>query len=199
MQLLFADQLGQHFDLGGEILLPEVLSQFRKRRYHRQKAHLTLYAIRARARDERVNLIQLDNYRDLAERTDLEVAVSPTSRPMLAMAESLNIEIKAARGFCSSKSQFQDFAGDKKRLRLEDFYRQQRSRLGVLMEGSDPIGGQWNFDESNRLPPPKSGLGLTDPWAPLEDELDAEVRSTLDELEASGVEFTGSDGYPLPL
>ena len=51
MQLLFADQLGQHFDLGGEILLPEVRSQFRKRRYHRQKAHLILYAIRARARD----------------------------------------------------------------------------------------------------------------------------------------------------
>ncbi|MDP4755955.1 MAG: cryptochrome/photolyase family protein, partial [Aquiluna sp.] len=121
MQLLFADQLGQHFDLGGEILLPEVLSQFRKRRYHRQKAHLILYAIRARARDERVNLIQLDNYRDLAERTDLEVVVSPTSRPMLALAESLNIEIKAARGFCSSKSQFEAFAGDKKRLRLEDF------------------------------------------------------------------------------
>ena len=194
MQLLFADQLGQHFDLGGDILLPEVLSQFRKRRYHRQKAHLILYAIRARARDERVNLIQLDNYRDLAERTDLEVVVSPTSRPMLALAESLNIEIKAARGFCSSKSQFEAFAGDKKRLRLEDFYRQQRSRLGVLMEGSEPIGGQWNFDESNRLPPPKSGLGLTDPWVPVEDELDAEVRRTLDELEASGVEFTGSDG-----
>ncbi|MFM2019474.1 MAG: hypothetical protein RL718_55, partial [Actinomycetota bacterium] len=46
MQLLFADQLGPHFDLGGEILLPEVLSQFSKRNYHRQKAHLILYAIR---------------------------------------------------------------------------------------------------------------------------------------------------------
>ena len=194
MQLLFADQLGDHFDLGGEILLPEVTSQFRKRRYHRQKAHLILYAIRARARAERVNLVRLDSYRELLGRNDLTVAISPSSRPMLALAKSLGIDLNDSRGFCSSEAEFKAFAGDKKRLKLEDFYRQQRVRLNLLMDGVKPAGGQWNFDEANRLPPPKSGLGLTEPWAPVEDELDEEVRRDLDTLEAEGVEFVGSDG-----
>jgi deoxyribodipyrimidine photolyase-related protein len=194
MQLLFADQLGKHFDLGGEILLPEVTSQFRKRRYHRQKAHLILYAIRSRARDQRVTLVELGNYRELSERVDLEVAITPTSRPMLELARALNLQLLAPRGFCSDFAEFQAFAGERKRLKLEDFYRQQRQRLNLLMDGAQPAGGQWNFDEANRLTPPKSGLGLGAPWAPIEDDLDREVREDLNELERQGVVFTGSDG-----
>ena len=65
MQLLFADQLGPHFELGGEVLLPVVKSQFLKRRYHRQKAHLILYALRSRALDPGVNVVELKSYREL--------------------------------------------------------------------------------------------------------------------------------------
>ncbi|MEK9577791.1 MAG: cryptochrome/photolyase family protein, partial [Aquiluna sp.] len=90
MQLLFADQLGPHFAIEDEILLPEVVGQFRKRSYHRQKAHLILYAIRARAREAGVRLVQLDSYRDIA---DLNLggltAVHPSSREMLALTDSL--------------------------------------------------------------------------------------------------------------
>ena len=194
MQLLFADQLGKHFDLGGEILLPEVTSQFRKRRYHRQKAHLILYSIRARAKDARVQLVSLESYRDLNGRSDLSIAVSPTSRPMLALAESLSLELVEPRGFCSDRTDFQEFAADKKRLKLEDFYRRQRVRLNLLMDGAVPVGDKWNFDEANRLPPPKGGLGLHEPWLPIENELDQEIRAALDELQSQGVEFVGVDG-----
>lgn len=194
MQLLFADQLGSHFDLGGEILLPVVTSQFAKRNYHRQKAHLILYSLLARGRDARVKLVELENYRDLKKIAGLSKAVKPSSRPMLAMADSLGIELVDHRGFCSSRSEFAEFAGDKSKLKLEDFYRIQRRRLDLLMEGSDPEAGKWNFDEENRLPPPKQGLGLPHPWQPTEDDLDAEVRSRLDDLAAGGVKFLGSDG-----
>ena len=193
MQLLFADQLGPHFDLGGEILLPEVTSQFSKRRYHRQKAHLILYAIRARSMDERVSSVSLQSYRDLSQNSDLRVTVAPSSRPMLALAKSLGVEILDHRGFCSTKDDFESFATGRKRLKLEDFYRQQRQRLGLLMDGANPLGDKWNFDEANRLPAPKAGLGLPHPWQPVEDELDAEVRKELDQLEAKGVQFVGED------
>ena len=194
MQLLFADQLGSHFDLGGEILLPVVTSQFSKRSYHRQKAHLILYSLLARGRHERVKLVELENYRDLKDFSGISVTVRPSSRPMLALAQSLNIELLDHRGFCSSLEEFALFAGDKSKLKLEDFYRIQRRRLEVLMDGPDPVGGKWNFDEENRLPPPKQGLGLPHPWEPKEDELDQEVRSRLDALAANGVKFLGSDG-----
>lgn len=62
------------------------------------------------------------------------------------------------------------------------------------MEGQNPVGGEWNFDHENRKPPPKSGLGLRH-FEVFEDEIDAGVRETLDELEASGkAKFIGQDG-----
>jgi deoxyribodipyrimidine photolyase-related protein len=39
---------------------------------------------------------------------------------------------------------------------MENFYRLQRTRLNVLMEKGKPVGGAWNFDKENRLPPPKN-------------------------------------------
>lgn len=195
MQLLFADQLGPHFDLGGEKLLPIVKSQFKKRRYHRQKAHLILYALRARAKDSGVQAIELDSYRDLASLDSrVSKAVNPTSYPMRKLVDSLGIEVLPSRGFCSSDADWLEYSGSAKRLRLEDFYRKQRQRLNLLMDGGEPAGGRWNFDEENRLPPPKQGLAVAGPWEPREDELDLAVRAELDELEKSGIKFIGRDG-----
>ena len=194
MQLLFADQLGPHFDLGGEILLPEVLSQFKKRSYHRQKAHLILYAIRSRAQDPRVRLVSLESYRDLMANNGVSLVINPTSYPMRRLVSHLDAEVLPSRGFCSTEAEFAQFASGGKQLKLENFYRQQRLRLGLLMEGDSPVGGKWNFDADNRLPPPKEGLGLPEPLWPKEDDLDLEVRETLDKLESSGVRFIGSDG-----
>ena len=196
MQLLLADQLGPHFELEEQLLLPIVDSQFSKRNYHRQKAHLIRYAQYARARAANVNLLRLDSYRDLPETADLTSMVSGSSRSFDALADSLGITKLENPGFCSTKADWQDYlAVAGKRLRLEDFYRLQRRRLGLLMEAGEPVGGRWNFDEENRLPPPKPGLGLPHPYRPIEDELDAQVRQELDELERKGkARFIGQDG-----
>ena len=36
---------------------------------------------------------------------------------------------------------------------MENFYRQMRRDLNILMEGDFPIGGRWNYDLENRVPP----------------------------------------------
>jgi deoxyribodipyrimidine photolyase-related protein len=46
--------------------------------------------------------------------------------------------------------------GARKTVKMEDFYRWQRKRLSVLMDGDAPVTGRWNFDEDNRQPPPKT-------------------------------------------
>lgn len=194
MQLLFADQLGPHFVVDQKVVLPEVLSQFRKRSYHRQKAHLILYALRSRAKDAGVELMTIDSYSSLRERSDLTVAVNPTSYALRRLVTSLGLEVVESRGFCSTEQQFAEFAGAGKQLRLENFYRQQRKRLELLMDGDEPLGGRWNFDSENRLAPPKQGLGLPEPYWPEQDALDEEVRVTLDDLESQGVSFRGEDG-----
>ncbi len=40
----------------------------------------------------------------------------------------------------------------RKQWRMENFYRHIRQTTGVLMDGKDPVGGQWNFDAENRKP-----------------------------------------------
>ncbi|MDZ4393359.1 cryptochrome/photolyase family protein [Cypionkella sp.] len=45
---------------------------------------------------------------------------------------------------------FTAWVSERKQLRMEWFYRDMRRRTGLLMDGDQPIGGQWNFDPENR-------------------------------------------------
>ncbi|WP_434986287.1 cryptochrome/photolyase family protein [Vreelandella zhaodongensis] len=54
--------------------------------------------------------------------------------------------------FFTSPDDFANWAKGRKQLRLEYFYREQRKRTGLLMEGDTPAGGKWNFDHDNREP-----------------------------------------------
>jgi deoxyribodipyrimidine photolyase-related protein len=54
--------------------------------------------------------------------------------------------------FLCSEAEFAAWAGGRKQLRMEWFYRDMRRKTGLLMEGDQPAGGQWNFDHDNRKP-----------------------------------------------
>ena len=58
--------------------------------------------------------------------------------------------------FLTSRRHFAMWAEAQKSFVMENFYRAQRVRLNILMDGKHPVGGQWNFDADNRLPPPKN-------------------------------------------
>ena len=62
--------------------------------------------------------------------------------------------------YCSHR-EFREWAANKKELRLEFFYRLMRKTHDILLDkDGNPEGGQWNFDQDNRKPYPKSGLIL---------------------------------------
>jgi deoxyribodipyrimidine photolyase-related protein len=50
---------------------------------------------------------------------------------------------------------FAAWASPRKRLIMEDFYRLMRRQTGLLMDGDQPLGGQWNYDADNRKSVPK--------------------------------------------
>jgi deoxyribodipyrimidine photolyase-related protein len=52
--------------------------------------------------------------------------------------------------FLATHAEFADWAEGRKALRMEYFYRDMRRKTGLLMNGSQPEGGQWNFDHDNR-------------------------------------------------
>ena len=60
------------------------------------------------------------------------------------------LEIRDDNHFLLSPEGFSEFAREKKSLLLEHFYRHMRRRYGILMDGRQPVGGKWNFDQENR-------------------------------------------------
>ena len=70
---------------------------------------------------------------------------------------SIPLEIREDRHFLCTPEMFADHASHRKQLRLEYFYRDLRRQTGILMDGADPAGGQWNYDAANRRALPKSG------------------------------------------
>jgi len=206
-RLLLADQLGPHFlPAADEAQMPEVLlvesrAAFSRRRVHRAKAHVLLSALRHRARESpgRVTLIEAPSLRSvLREWRGPLIASAPTSRSTRALLSEYDVTMEPARGFVTTQAEFAEWAQGRGRRRLvmEDFYRDVRRRTGILMEGDEPIGGRWNFDADNRCPPPRgqSTLGLPEPWWPVEDDIDEQVRADLDQWSRDGIHLVGSDG-----
>ncbi len=72
----------------------------------------------------------------------------------------LELEIRTDRHFFSTKEDFAEHCKGRKVLRMEFFYRQLRRTTGVLMDGEEPAGGQWNYDTDNRESFPADGPGL---------------------------------------
>jgi deoxyribodipyrimidine photolyase-related protein len=204
MRWLFGDQLGPHFcddalAAGQRVLLIESKAVFARRRFHRQKAHLVLSAMRHRARElgDRCRYVRSERYRDGLPGGPVEV-VHPTSRAALDFVRGLpGVTVLDARGFVLPQEAYGRWAAGRDGVRLEDFYREVRRHTGILMDGTEPAGGRWNLDRDNREPPPAGAarLDVPEPRWPREDDIDEEVRADLDRWERAGeASFVGRDG-----
>lgn len=66
--------------------------------------------------------------------------------------QSLDIATAAVNSehFLSSREAVADHFSGKKKFVMESFYRLMRKRFNILMEGTAPRGGRWNYDAENR-------------------------------------------------
>lgn len=60
------------------------------------------------------------------------------------------VEIRGDDRFVATRDEFAAWAKGRKTYRMEFFYREMRRKTGLLMEGDEPLDGQWNFDAANR-------------------------------------------------
>ncbi|MBB3258293.1 deoxyribodipyrimidine photolyase-related protein [Paraburkholderia bannensis] len=67
-----------------------------------------------------------------------------------AAARGLALDVREDRHFFCTVREFAAHARGRKQLRLEFFYRELRKRHAILMDGEEPCGGRWNFDDENR-------------------------------------------------
>jgi deoxyribodipyrimidine photolyase-related protein len=94
----------------------------------------------------------------------------------VAQGRGLPLDFREDRHFYGSVRDFSAHARGRNSLRIEYFYREMHKHHGVLMQGDQPEGGQWNFDEDNREAFGAAGPGPVPPRAEFEpDAITCEV------------------------
>ncbi len=148
------------------ILFVESAAKLASKRWHIQRLHLVVSAMAHFAEEIRAEGFEVD-YRRAATLADglqahrrefgpaQVVAMEPMSYDGLAMLHREGVEVVASNQFLCHYSTFARWTESRRSFKMEDFYRWQRTRLNVFMDTGLPVGGRWNFDHDNRLPPPK--------------------------------------------
>ncbi len=100
------------------------------------------------------------------------------NKRLRAAADKLGVECQflPSPGFINSPEENEEYRAGKKRWFMADFYKWQRQRLDILMDGDEPQGGRWSFDEENRKKLPKKLLSSIPPLLELKrDSFDSEA------------------------
>jgi len=158
---------------GDVVLMAEVRGECTYVRHHGQKIVMVLSAMRhfaaaLGARGVRVDYVRLDDpgnthslrgevARAVQRHGSDGVICTEAGEYRLAedmlgwnVAAGVDVEIRGDARFFCSRQDFAQWAGGKRQLRQEFFYREMRRRTGLLMQGDAPAGGAWNYDAENR-------------------------------------------------
>jgi deoxyribodipyrimidine photolyase-related protein len=198
------------------VLMMEVADETTYVRHHKQKLVYILSAMRHHAAALRkagwtVDYVRLDDpantgsftgeiARAVERHTPDRIVVTEAGEwRVQAMLDSwetlfgLPVEIRGDDRFIASHAEFDAWADDgRKALTIEFFYRDMRRKTGLLMDGSKPAGGRWNFDKENRKPA-KADLLMP---RPLSFAPDAVTEAVIDLVTARFQGTTGSlDGF----
>ncbi|NNF50673.1 MAG: cryptochrome/photolyase family protein [Woeseiaceae bacterium] len=161
------------------VFMAEDLGLCTYEKHHKQKIVLFLAAMRAYADELRgagyeVHYVTLDTadarpytakladaLQAAADRhiSHFEIEDKAMEQQIVAFAAEAGLEREeiVSPMFTCSRKDFSEFAAEKSRLLMGDFYKQQRQRLGILVDGDgQPTGGRWSFDADNRKKLPRS-------------------------------------------
>ena len=217
LRLVLGDQLSHGLaslrDLdpnADQVLMAEVAEEATYVKHHKKKIAFLFSAMRhfaaeLEARGINVRYTDIDDdsnagslegeaKRALADgRFEKIVLVEPGEHRLRAAMEGWSerlgvpVEIRRDDRFICSLERFNAWADGRKRLTMEYFYREMRRETGLLMDGDEPAGGQWNFDHDNR----KAFSGE----APVPERLrTAPDETTRNVLERVGVRFADHFG-----
>jgi deoxyribodipyrimidine photolyase-related protein len=157
-----------------EVIMIEADNIFSKRNYHKHKLIFVMSAMRNYATflksknvtlnyvdytkgsifsAELIKLIKRKNY------SKLVWARSADKRPSellqsISKKNNLNYEILDTEQFITPYNELEKFFEEHKSPIMDNFYRWQRKRTGILMDGVKPEGGKWSYDDLNRKPLP---------------------------------------------
>ncbi|MEM8741368.1 MAG: cryptochrome/photolyase family protein [Pseudomonadota bacterium] len=175
------------------IVMAEVMAEATYVPHHRQKIVLVLAAMRKFAKrlaaegwavaytplddPENAGSIAGELMRRAAQHGATAVlATAPGEWRLRALLDDLPLPVTQLPDdrFLCSEDAFAAWAEGRKALRMEYFYREMRRKTGLLMDGTEPAGGKWNYDAENRKPA-AAGLFLPPPYAAPHDPVTGAV------------------------
>jgi deoxyribodipyrimidine photolyase-related protein len=116
----------------------------------------------------------------------------------VAAEHQLALDLRDDTHFFSTVRDFAAHAKGRKQLRLEYWYRELRHKHTILMDGKNPVGGQWNFDADNRESFGKTGPKDVPPPTRFEpDAVTREVIALVNTRFASHPGTLNSFGWPV--
>lgn len=156
--LVFPNQLFRDID---EIVVPYIIlveddTYFTKYRFHKNKLVLHRASMKYYAdylKDQGLSV----EYWNSADMKNFDydgeyVAYNPVDIDVMNLYK--NVEWLETPYFLTSEKELRDYnqyeKGNKRYNHDARFYRWQRKRLNVLIEGDDPAGGKWTYDSENR-------------------------------------------------
>ncbi|MFQ3598882.1 MAG: cryptochrome/photolyase family protein, partial [Chloroherpetonaceae bacterium] len=187
------------------VIMIESLEHARELNHHKAKLMLCFSAMR-HFRDELRTLGYTVCYEELGEgknfleglRTTVKahnierlLVMMPHEAPTVRFAESLsehlNIEVMLTPNtmFLTNREEFVKKHQGKRHLIMENYYREMRKKLGVLMQNGKPVGGEWNYDKDNRQSAKafmQSKLKIPPIWTPEKDAIDREVEALVEKF-----------------
>ena len=108
-----------------------------------------------------------------------------------ARAAGCTLDLRTDTHFLCTREAFAAWAGDRKSLRMEFYYRWTRQTHRVLVDDAgEPVGGRWNYDAENRQGFGRQGPGFVPPAPRVEP--DAVTREVIDLVEATFPDHPGS-------
>ncbi|MEM9584645.1 MAG: cryptochrome/photolyase family protein [Pseudomonadota bacterium] len=175
---------------------PQYPAKFHKQKLWLHRASMAQYAERLKKSGHQVELIPYVHDTGLMAQTVKGLAadgiteivlVDPVDqiamRRLRNAAEQAGVEVIVfdTPGFLNTAEDNARWAEGRKRWFMAEYYKSQRRRLDVMMEGDDPVGGQWSFDEDNRKKVPKKLLSQI-PEIPIlaRSEIDKNARETVE-------------------
>ncbi len=214
VRLILGDQLNEHHswfaapDDSVMYVLMEVRQETDYVQHHIQKVAAFFAAMRSFAgtlagkghRFEYLELGHPENRQNFAENLSRIIAKTGAQRfeylapdeyrldqELRKTADALGVDwqIRDTEHFLTDRGDLGRFFEGKKIFRMESFYRHMRKKHGILMEGTDPAGGRWNFDAENR-----QGY---DRKVPLPEPVlfENDVSGILQEIESAGIATIG--------
>jgi deoxyribodipyrimidine photolyase-related protein len=193
------------------VILIESLAHVRVRPYHQQKLVLIWSAMRhfaqeLRDRGHKVEYCESEDFQPPLQAwikhegiTELRM-MAPVDKPFAKMLDNLKLSCKLKiienNQFLWTETEFCTWATGRKRLIMEDFYRECRKRYNILMtDQGKPVGNKWNFDQDNRKPPKKNDPNFKPP-APKWFEPDAVTQVVMDKVRSLDFPTYGKlDGF----